>query len=418
MAVPMFSRSGVLPIRAPNEIFVPCFDNPMRYTNHSIALFTMLRSLQQFRFGAKIPGVAARFSTSSDFEAAQKNLQKLSEEPAVDAKLKLYSLFKQATQGDVTGDRPGMMDFGGRAKYDAWKGVQGMAKDKAQQSYVELVNSLLKADQKADTTCESSIEGLQVVNGLSISAQGNVFRIHLNRPEKFNALTWDMYRGLTEALNFASKDRKTRVTVISASGSYFCSGNDLSNFAVKHPEDVRKVAETGEKVLNAYVKAYIDHDKPLIGLINGPAIGISVTVLGLFDAVIASDKATFHTPFTSLGQSAEGCSSFTFPLLMGNAKAAQMLMFGQKLSAQEALERNLVSEMIPAGSFAMESEKRVAALSQFPPESLRLNKVLIRDVHRSALHTANTRECKLLVKRWQSAECAAAIQKFMTKRGQ
>ncbi|TMS35386.1 hypothetical protein L596_002800 [Steinernema carpocapsae] len=225
-----------------------------------------------------------------------------------------------------------------------------------------------------------------------------------------------MYRGLTEALNFASKDKKTRVTVISAAGNYFCSGNDLSNFAVKRPEDVKELAEAGKKVLNAYVKAYIDHDKPLIGLIQGPAIGISVTVLGLFDAVMASDKATFHTPFTSLGQSAEGCSSYVFPQLMGQTKAAEVLLFGKKLTAHEALESNLICEVIPANTFQAEAEKRIAAYSQLPPESLRLNKILVRDVHRQALHKANDAECKLLVERWQSAECIAALQKFMTRK--
>ncbi|KAK0395667.1 hypothetical protein QR680_001383 [Steinernema hermaphroditum] len=380
----------------------------------------MLRSVQRLLVTAdasKLSYLSARcYSVGTDFEAAQKNLKKLSEEPDVQMKLKIYSLFKQATQGDVTGSRPGMMDFAGRAKYDAWNGVKGTPKETAQQLYIDLVNSLIKEEEKLTAESQSNVEGLGGVNGLSISVEDNVFRIKLNRPEKFNALTWDMYRGITEALNFASKDKKTRVTVISAAGNYFCSGNDLSNFAVKRPEDVKELAEAGEKVLNAYVKAYIDHDKPLIGLINGPAIGISVTVLGLFDAVVASDKATFHTPFTSLGQSAEGCSSFTFPLLMGHAKAADVLLFGKKLSAHEALERNLVSEVVPDKTFAAEAEKRVFAYSQLPPESLRLNKVLVRDINRAALHKANDLECKLLVERWQSAECAAALQKFMTRK--
>ncbi len=69
-----------------------------------------------------------------------------------------------------------------------------------------------------------------------------------------------------------------------------------------------------------FTNAYIEFSKPLIAAINGPAIGIAVTVLGLCDLVYASDSASFHTPFMSLGQSPEGCSSLLFPRIMGYAK--------------------------------------------------------------------------------------------------
>jgi acyl-CoA-binding protein len=79
-----------------------------------------------------------------DFASAKTRVEKLPKTPGSDELLELYSLYKQATAGDVTGSRPGMLDFKGRAKYDAWAGRRGMAKDRAMQDYVAVVERLAK----------------------------------------------------------------------------------------------------------------------------------------------------------------------------------------------------------------------------------------------------------------------------------
>ena len=81
-------------------------------------------------------------STSADFEAAQARVKNLKSTPSPDELLQLYALFKQGTQGDVTGSRPGMLDFKGRAKFDAWEKQKGVSSDAAQKAYVELVATL------------------------------------------------------------------------------------------------------------------------------------------------------------------------------------------------------------------------------------------------------------------------------------
>jgi len=80
------------------------------------------------------------------FEQASKDVTELSEAPDNVAKLKLYALYKQATVGDCTGSRPGMMDFVGRAKYDAWKDLAGKTQDEAKQMYIDFVEELKAAD--------------------------------------------------------------------------------------------------------------------------------------------------------------------------------------------------------------------------------------------------------------------------------
>lgn len=78
------------------------------------------------------------------FDDAQKRVKALTQAPSTDELLQLYALFKQGTAGDVAGSRPGMMDFKGRAKFDAWAGKKGTSKDQAMEAYVALVDRLTK----------------------------------------------------------------------------------------------------------------------------------------------------------------------------------------------------------------------------------------------------------------------------------
>jgi carboxylesterase len=86
--------------------------------------------------------MSAEQEQAAAFEAAQLRVKQLTRTPAPEQLLALYSLYKQATVGDVTGARPGMLDFKGRAKYDAWSGRRGTAKGAAMTEYVQLVQRL------------------------------------------------------------------------------------------------------------------------------------------------------------------------------------------------------------------------------------------------------------------------------------
>lgn len=116
------------------------------------------------------------------------------------------------------------------------------------------------------------------------------------------------------------------------------------------------------------MNAFINFSKPLISLVNGPAVGISVTLLGLFDMVLASDKSSFVAPFTKIAQSPEACSSYTFSRMMGPIKASEFLLFNRKLTAQEAFERNLITQIIPHDEFQTKAWQRVEELSKLPKE--------------------------------------------------
>lgn len=352
-------------------------------------------------------------SLPQQFEDAKTRLGSLKEDPGNETKLKMYALFKQATTGSVTTKRPGMMDFVGRAKWDAWNSLGNMTQEEAQKAYIQLVDSLVGAEEsKAASQAESG----QKYNSLLVTCQDGLRVITLNRPSKMNAITREMYEEWILALKEGAEDPNTVVTAITGAGNYYCSGNDLSNFTNIKPENMHALSKESGVLLNRFVSAFIDFPKPLIAVINGPAIGVSVTVLGLFEAVYATDKATFNTPFSALGQSPEGCSSYTFPKMMGPSRASEMLLFNKKLTAHEAKEVGLVTEVYPDASFQQEVWPKIQAFAKLPVKSLVYSKALTRDMEKDILHQVNDAECERLVERWVSEDCVNAIINFFSRK--
>ncbi|KAM9774475.1 enoyl-CoA delta isomerase 2, mitochondrial [Syngnathus typhle] len=368
---------------------------------------------------SSVPTVSFHFTktsmmgvTQEDFEKAKSKLSSLKKDPGNDVKLKIYALFKQATHGPCDTPKPGMLDFINKAKWDSWKSLGSITQESARQEYCDLIGSLVAAEggSAAQAPAQSATNG-RTYDSLLVSTQDDITTITLNRPAKKNAITTQMYEEIIEALQQAAQDSSV-VTVFTGAGDFYCSGNDLSNFT-KIPEGgLEQMAKAGGELLRKYVRAFIDFPKPLVAVVNGPAVGISVTVMGMFDLVYATESATFHTPFSQLGQSPEGCSSYTFPRIMGNSKANEMLLFNKKLTAFQACQLGLVTEVFPDSSFHTEVWSRLKNYAKLPPNSLALSKQLIRSMEKERLHAVNDAEVERLTERWTSDECFNAVMSF------
>jgi len=202
-------------------------------------------------------------------------------------------------------------------------------------------------------------------------------------------------------------------------GKFYSSGTDLADFAkmaTATTTDIKASVEKGQAMLETYIGKYVSFPKILIAFINGPAVGISVSVLGLFDGVYASSRATFALPFTRTAQSAEGCSSLTFPSLMGSLHAKELLLFDRKLTAQEAQDRGLVTRVIDENQFETEKEKICHQILDLPKGSLLASKGLIQKWNEKLLHQVNTQEVETLKQRWLTEEFVQAMMEFMRGR--
>eukprot|EP01084_Bolivina_argentea_P039820 73587_1 len=251
-----------------------------------------------------------------------------------------------------------------------------------------------------------------------VTISKKVALVILNRPKKLNAFNLVQYNEFADVLTQCDNDKNVNVIVVTGNGKYFSSGNDLSQFAQAFISGVskEKMAIESGKILDKFTSSIINTRKPLICGVNGPAIGIAVTMLGLFDIVYAVNNATFHTPFSSLGQSPEGLSSLTFVQKMGLSKANEVLLLGKKLTANEAKENNLISEIWDINGFRNKLLSVGYQMAKYPPNGLIKVKQLIRAPYKKLWNETKDKEIDLLIERWQSKECQQAIMQFFMKK--
>lgn len=237
--------------------------------------------------------------------------------------------------------------------------------------------------------------------------------ITFNWPEKKNSLTRDAYIYITELLNKDATDDSIITTIITGAGEYFSSGNNIGTGG--KVDDYDKYVEESNLIFKEFVKAFLRYPKLLIAIVNGPAIGIAVTILPLCDVVYASDKATFYTPFVKLGIVAEACSTYTLQNIMGKSKACEMILLGHKMTAKEAYEFKLISRIIPHSLIQkfIEDLKKTQAL---PLKSLIRNKQLIKRNLDKLLYESNEIECAELKIALGEEDFFNAITAFMARK--
>ena len=160
--------------------------------------------------------------------------------------------------------------------------------------------------------------------------------ITLRRPEKKNAITQDMYRAMSDAIDTAQNNPDIRCLIITGGSGVFTAGNDLEDF-LKDGTSNSDTPRASNAVKFLYSLAH--NAKPIIAAVDGVAIGIGTTMLFHCDYVLASKTATFSTPFIHLGLVPEGASSLLMPRTMGHQRAFAMLVMGRTMSADEARVR-------------------------------------------------------------------------------
>lgn len=242
-----------------------------------------------------------------------------------------------------------------------------------------------------------------------VSQENRILKLQLNRPEKKNALTAEMYSKLAEELEQANTDPQTRVILLTGSGDSFSSGNDLNDFLQNPPQD-------GSSPVFRFLKAISTCEKPIVAAVNGIAIGIGTTMLLHCDLVYASETALFQLPFVNLALVPEAAASYLLPQKLGYQKAAELIYLSKKFGAAEAKELGLVNDSFTADALQDNALKVATELSQKAPEALRLSKMLLKRGAAQVVAETMQTEGELFRQRLGSPEAQEVMQAFMQKR--
>jgi enoyl-CoA hydratase/carnithine racemase len=236
--------------------------------------------------------------------------------------------------------------------------------------------------------------------------------ITLRRPDKKNAITRNMYRDMSAAIDGAQTDASIRCLIISGGSGVFTAGNDLEDF-LKDGTSSTDVPHPSNAVKFLYSLAH--NAKPIVAAVNGIAIGIGTTMLFHCDHVIASTTATFATPFIHLGLVPEGASSLLVPRAMGHQRAFAMLVMGHTLSAEDARAAGFVNTVIAPDHLEAEARKAAREICALPAEAVAISRKLIK-LPPEELTRRIDQESHLFSERMRSAEAIAAFKAFFSRK--
>ncbi len=243
-----------------------------------------------------------------------------------------------------------------------------------------------------------------------VSSANGICEIRLNRPEKRNAITLAMYADLTDALLRAEQDEGIRVILLSGEGVSFTAGNDLQDFQSGPALD-------DEHSAVRFLRHLPTVGPVLIAAVQGPTVGIGVTMLLHCDLVIAARSARLSMPFVRLGLVPEAASSLLLPRLVGHQRAAELLLLGDPLDAASACTLGLVNRVTDEERLLDEARALARRVAALPTAALRATKRLLR----SETDTPAARieeELQAFQERLSSAEFQSAARSFFGKGGQ
>ena len=216
-----------------------------------------------------------------------------------------------------------------------------------------------------------------------IEVEGGVATLTLNRPEELNAFSEpDMIEAFLARVGEIKANGDIRAVILTGAGRAFSAGGN-----VKHMRDKTDMfAGTPAEIRDAYRQgilrvppAFYHLDVPTIAAVNGPAFGAALDLVCMCDIRIGSPEATFGAPFVKIGIAPGDGAAWFLPRIVGQANAAEMLLTGEAVNAEKAVETGLIGRIVPAAELLDEARAVAARIAANAPVAVKLTKKLMRE---------------------------------------
>jgi len=240
-----------------------------------------------------------------------------------------------------------------------------------------------------------------------------VARLTLNRPEYYNALNRTVTEEASEVLSMFEADAELKVMILTGAGRSFCAGGDLA--WLLEADDVHKKRDIVDRAGDLI--SHLDRmEKPLIAAVNGVAAGAGTALALACDLVVASESARFAPNFVNIGAVPDSGASWYLPRTAGYHRAAELMLTGRLLQAQEALDMGFFNRVVADEDLEQEACELARKIVKGPRQAIRSIKKMLKMSRFNSLESQLEVEASLQILAWSNEEFAEGVKAFLEKR--
>lgn len=252
------------------------------------------------------------------------------------------------------------------------------------------------------------------MSSILLKIENKIAFVTLNRPEVFNSFNREMALLLQQTLDTCDHNANVRAIVLTGNGKAFCAGQDLKE--VTDPELNPGFRKILEEHYNPIIQKIRTIEKPVIAAINGVAAGAGANIALACDVIVAVESASFIQAFSKIGLIPDSAGTFFLPRLIGFQKATALMMLGDKVSANEALDLGMIYKVFPQETFEEEVNKMAITLANMPTKALGLTKRLLNQSLTNTLEQQLALESDLQIEASSSNDYFEGVAAFVEKR--